>query len=168
MVAANDNRAPRPLTGRTVLICLIGFFAVVFIANGIMISAAISTFGGVETASSYQAGLAFAREAAAAHAQDDLHWRVTAQVRHAPGATLVDIEARDSAGRPLAGLTATAQLAHPNDRRAFNLELTAEGKAVYPKLRASVMKVLNRFLRGFTPKEAQQLESFLQRMLENA
>jgi hypothetical protein len=29
------------------------------------------------------------------------------------------------------------------------------------------MKVLNRFLRGFTQKEARQLESFLQRMLEN-
>jgi len=60
------------------------------------------------------------------------------------------------------------RVAHPNDRRAFNLELTAEGKAVYPKLRASVMKVLNRFLGGFSQKEAQQLESFLQRMLENA
>jgi nitrogen fixation protein FixH len=129
MVAANDNRAPRPLTGRTVLICLIGFFAVVFIANGIMIGAAVSTFGGVETASSYQAGLAFAREAAAAHAQDELHWRVTAQVRLAPGVTLVDIEARDSAGRPLAGLTATAHLAHPNDRRSDQAVSLSEGAA---------------------------------------
>jgi DNA-binding MarR family transcriptional regulator len=60
------------------------------------------------------------------------------------------------------------RVAHPNDRRASNLELTAEGKAVFPKLQASGMKVLNRFLRGFTPKEARQLESFLQRMLENA
>src|ERR1700674_3202373 len=59
------------------------------------------------------------------------------------------------------------RVAHPNDRRASNLELTAEGKAVYPQLRASAMKVLNRFLRGFTQKEARQLESFLQRMLEN-
>jgi DNA-binding MarR family transcriptional regulator len=60
------------------------------------------------------------------------------------------------------------RVAHPNDLRTFNLELTAEGEAVYPKLRASVMKVLNRFLRGFTPKEAKQLEGFLLRMLENA
>src|ERR1041384_6344729 len=118
MVAADDNKTPRPLTGRTVLICLIGFFAVVFIANGIMIRAAVSTFGGVETASSYQAGLAFARESAAAHAQDELHWRVSAQVRRAADATLVEIDARDSAGRPLARLNATARLAHPNDERA--------------------------------------------------
>jgi len=118
MAAANDNKAPRPLTGRTVLICLIGFFAVVFVANGIMIRAAISTFGGVETASSYQAGLAFAREAAAAHAQDELRWQVSAQVRPGRDVTMVDVVARDSAGRPLSGLTATAHLAHPNDGRA--------------------------------------------------
>jgi len=129
MVAANDNRAPRPLTGRMVLICLIGFFAVVFIVNGIMIGAAVSTFGGVETASSYQAGLAFTREAAAAHAQDELHWRVTAHVRPTAGGTLVDIDVRDSAGRPLAGLTANAHLAHPNDRRLDQEVSLSEGAA---------------------------------------
>jgi DNA-binding MarR family transcriptional regulator len=59
------------------------------------------------------------------------------------------------------------RVAHPNDRRASNLELTAEGKAVIPKLRASGMNVVNRFLSGFTPKEAQQLEGLLLRMLEN-
>ena len=59
------------------------------------------------------------------------------------------------------------RVAHPNDRRRSNLELTAEGNAVYPKLRASAIKVLNRFLRGFTQKEARQLEGYLQRMLEN-
>jgi DNA-binding MarR family transcriptional regulator len=60
------------------------------------------------------------------------------------------------------------RVAHPNDRRASKLELTDEGKTVYPKLRASAMKVLNRLLSGFTQKEARQLERFLQRMLENA
>ena len=59
------------------------------------------------------------------------------------------------------------RVAHPNDRRASTLELTAEGKALYPKLQASVMDVINRFLRGFTQKEAQQLETFLLRMLAN-
>ena len=114
-----DKRAPaRPLTGRTVLFCLIAFFGVVAGVNAIMIRAAVSTFGGVETSSSYQAGLAFAREAAAAHAQDGLHWQVKAKVQPVAGKTLVEIDARDAAGRPLSGLTATAYLAHPNDRRA--------------------------------------------------
>ena len=59
------------------------------------------------------------------------------------------------------------RVANPNDRRASNLELTDEGNAVYPKLQASAMKVLNRFLSGFTQKESRQLESFLLRMLKN-
>ena len=60
------------------------------------------------------------------------------------------------------------RVAHPNDRRTSNLELTPEGKAVYPKLRASAMKVLNRFLDGFSQQEARELEDFLLRMLANA
>ena len=57
---------------------------------------------------------------------------------------------------------------NPEDRRAFQLELTDEGRAVVPKLRAAGMKVLNRMLDGFTPLEVQQFEGFLLRMLQNA
>jgi DNA-binding MarR family transcriptional regulator len=57
---------------------------------------------------------------------------------------------------------------NPEDRRAFQLELTDEGKAVVPKLRVAGMKVLNRMLDGFSAREAKQLESFLLRMLGNA
>jgi nitrogen fixation protein FixH len=108
----------KPLTGRFVLVCLIAFFAVISLANGIMIRAAVTTFGGVETASSYQAGLAYGREAAAAQAQSALHWQVKAAVRPSAGKTLVDIDARDADGAPLSGLRATALLSHPTDRRA--------------------------------------------------
>ena len=55
-----------------------------------------------------------------------------------------------------------------DDRRTTKLELTEEGKALYPKMRASAMAVVNGLLRGFTKTEARQLESFLKRMLENA
>jgi DNA-binding MarR family transcriptional regulator len=55
----------------------------------------------------------------------------------------------------------------PDDRRVVNLALTEEGKAVYPKLVARAAAATNRRLRGFTKAEAQQLESFLQRMLLN-
>ena len=112
-----DKRV-RPVTGRMVLICLVAFFAVVSLANAVMIRAAVTTFGGVETASSYQAGLAFGREAAAARAQDERHWQVKAKVLPGNGATTVEIDARDAEGRPLAGLEASARFAHPTDRRA--------------------------------------------------
>jgi DNA-binding MarR family transcriptional regulator len=52
-----------------------------------------------------------------------------------------------------------------DDRRKVDLELTAEGKAVRPKLIAAVVKVLNHRLRGFSKAEAQQFTEFLRRML---
>jgi DNA-binding MarR family transcriptional regulator len=56
----------------------------------------------------------------------------------------------------------------PGDRRLVNLELTEKGSAALPRMRDVAMRVLNRFLQGFTKAEARQLESFLTRMLENA
>jgi DNA-binding MarR family transcriptional regulator len=56
----------------------------------------------------------------------------------------------------------------PQDRRLVYLELTEQGRAVYPRLREISMAVQNRFLRGFTRADARQLESMLERMLENA
>lgn len=55
-----------------------------------------------------------------------------------------------------------------DDRRLVNIELTEQGKEAFPKMRLCAMGVLNRFLRGFTQNEARQLESFLNRMLENS
>lgn len=55
----------------------------------------------------------------------------------------------------------------PDDRRKINLELTAEGKAVYPQLIESAVAVLNRYLRGFTRAEIEQLEAYLKKMLAN-
>jgi nitrogen fixation protein FixH len=114
--AANENR--RPLTGRTVLFSLIAFFGVVSLANAIMIRAAVTTFGGVETASSYQAGLRFSHENAAVRAQDALHWQVNASAHAAGERTVVEVSARDTNGGSIHGLTATAILSHPMDRRA--------------------------------------------------
>ena len=54
------------------------------------------------------------------------------------------------------------------DRRSIRLELTPNGREVYPKLLARVVEVLNHFLRGFTKAEAAQLTDFLKRMLANA
>ena len=55
----------------------------------------------------------------------------------------------------------------PNDRRLVNLELTEKGQTALPRMRGAAMRVVNRFLQGFTKAEARQLEGFLTRMLEN-
>jgi len=118
MAQAHQNAARRGLTGWTVLFWLVSFFAVVFVVNGIMIRAATSTFGGMETASSYQAGLAFGREVAAAQRQDALHWNVTARLdRAGTGTAGLTISALDRDGRSVSGIEAQARLIHPADAR---------------------------------------------------
>lgn len=109
---------PYEVTGRTVLIWLFGFFAAVFVVNGVMVKAAMSTFGGVETTSSYKAGLQFKQEIAAAEQQDARHWKIDGKLtRNGVGDAVIDFSARDAAGAPLTGLTAVARLAHPADER---------------------------------------------------
>lgn len=103
----------RPITGRTVLVCFVAFFGVVFTANFFLVRAAVTSFGGVETESAYQAGLAFRQESEAAAAQDARHWKVDAHV--APGR--LDVSARDAAGTPITDVVLTARLQHPTDRR---------------------------------------------------
>jgi nitrogen fixation protein FixH len=108
----------RELTGRMVLLCLVAFFGVVGAANAVLVGAALSTFGGLETASSYQAGLSFAREVAAAQEQQARHWHVNAKLNSdAGGATQVELSARDASDRPLTGIAAAVSLTHPTYRR---------------------------------------------------
>jgi nitrogen fixation protein FixH len=114
-----------------VLICFVAFFAVVAGVNAIMIRAAVSTFGGVDTANAYQAGLAFAHEIAAVEAQDARHWDVRAHVATEAGTTTLEVVAVDAAGVPLRDLEATAFLVHPTDKRADHvvaLDETAPGR----------------------------------------
>jgi len=114
---ANAKR-PRELTGRAVLVWLVSFFAVVFAVNAIMVKAATSTFGGVETESSYKAGQMFEQEVARAEKQDAQHWQVAGTLtRDKAGEAVLDITARDERGAPITGLSAKAQLAHPADER---------------------------------------------------
>jgi len=54
------------------------------------------------------------------------------------------------------------------DRRVVHLELTTAGGALWPMINPRVVKVLNRFLKGFQHKELETLKILLRRMLANA
>jgi nitrogen fixation protein FixH len=113
-----QNRKPREVTGGVVLLWLVAFFGVVFVVNGIMVKAATSTFGGVETSSSYKAGQMFEQEVAKAERQDERRWQIDGRLtRDRAGDAVLDITARDDKGAALTGLTARARLAHPADER---------------------------------------------------
>ena len=99
--------------------------------NGVLVQAATSTFRGLETGSSYQAGLVFKQQVESAERQDALHWQVDGKLtRDKAGEAILDISARDGQGALLNGLTATAVLAHPADTRLdrpISMNLTGPG-----------------------------------------
>ncbi len=105
---------PRELTGRAVLFWILGFFGFVFAVNGVMIKLATSTFAGLETGSSYKAGLQFRQEMESAQRQATLHWEVDGHLaRDAAGRAVLDVSVRDDKGLAVAGLSGVARLAHP-------------------------------------------------------
>ncbi|MBA4790556.1 MAG: FixH family protein [Rhizobiales bacterium] len=124
---------PREITGRLVLVCLLSFFATIIAVNVVMARFAVTTFGGVETASSYKAGLAFKGEEQAAERQAERHWKVVAEFQDLGGeGRVLAVVVRDGAGNPLTGLSATARLAHPTDaRRDVATELRDLGTGRY-------------------------------------
>jgi nitrogen fixation protein FixH len=115
---SNALRRSQPkLTGRRVLAMLVGFFGVVMVVNFAMMKAAISTFGGVDTQSSYEAGLAFEGEAARAQAQRQRDWQVSEHLAPDGLAQTLTVVIADGAGRQVSGMDVTARLAHPVDER---------------------------------------------------
>src|ERR1700674_4514014 len=97
--------SPKPLTGRKVLFMLVAFFGVVFGVNFLMMKLAIDTLPGTEVDSAYSASMAYENEIGAAHDQTARTGRGDAHIQRAPdgGATL-EVEARDSGGKPMSGL----------------------------------------------------------------
>ncbi|MEI9806172.1 MAG: FixH family protein [Pseudolabrys sp.] len=126
-------RKPKELTGRAVLLWLVGFFAVVFAVNGVLVQAATSTFGGMETSSSYKAGLIFEAEISSAEQQEARHWQVDGKLkRDKAGEAVLDISARDAQSAVLSGLTAEARLAHPaNATLDQTIAMTPSGAGVF-------------------------------------
>ena len=128
-----SSASPKPLTGRKVLAMLIAFFGVVIAVNVTMMKLAILTLPGTEVDSAYTASLGYEKEIIAAHDQDARHWQVDARVRRGTdgGATL-EVEARDSGGKPMTGLKFQGRFERPTDKRAdLPVDLAEVGIGVY-------------------------------------
>jgi nitrogen fixation protein FixH len=130
---AKPITAPRPLTGRVVLISLVAFFAVVIGVNLLMAKLAIDTLPGTEVDSAYSASLAYENEIAAAHDQNMRNWKVDAHVeRGADGVATVQLAAHDSSGAAMSGLKFSGRFERPTDRRADQSVTLAEvGSGIY-------------------------------------
>ena len=109
-----------------ILLTLLAFFGVVFAVNGVLIHEALSTFGGVDTESAYQAGRMFEQDVAMAKAQDARQWHVDAKMTPSPDGARLDVTARDATGAPLRGIDASAVFQRPTDRRLDRPVVVAE------------------------------------------
>jgi DNA-binding MarR family transcriptional regulator len=86
---------------------------------------------------------------------------VCSVLAHDPGAMTRKIDALEKRGL-------VRRVRSEEDRRAIKLELTPEGKTLFPKALSAAVGVVNRFLDGFSKAEARELEDMLKRMLANA
>lgn len=134
MSTTTAGRSPRIITGRTVLIYLVTFFGIIFAMNFFMIRVAISSFSGLETESSYKAGIIFKNDVAAAQAQNALHWAVEANIQRNDNSRIV-ISVRDANAQAISGLVAEVRLAHPTDkRRDVTIEFVETSAGQYESL----------------------------------
>ncbi|QAU48327.1 FixH family protein [Bradyrhizobium guangzhouense] len=125
--------ATKPLTGTKVFLMLVAFFGVVIGVNVTMMKLAIATLPGTDVDSPYAAGLAYEREITAAQDQTARKWQVNAHIeRRADGNAVLQVEARDAAGRPLSGLKFGGRLERPTDKRAdLAVDLAEAGIGIY-------------------------------------
>src|SRR5690348_16698865 len=86
---------------------------------------------------------------------------VCSVIAHDPGAMTRKIDALEARGL-------VRRVRSAEDRRAIKLELTAEGRKLYPKAVSAAVGMVNEMLHGFTKAEVRQLEDLLKRILANA
>lgn len=138
MTATSGSSSPgsdsgKILTGKRVLLYLLLFFGATFAVNGYMMKRAIETLPGVAVDSPYEAGQRYNKEIAAAAAQASRSWKVDARVERDPdGRARLQVNARDSESKSLAGLAFTARLEWPADkRRDIPVRLTEREAGIY-------------------------------------
>jgi nitrogen fixation protein FixH len=130
---AMSQTEPSRVTGRKVLLWLVGSFVVVGLVNGLMAYFAISTFTGQTDSHPYAQGLGFNKTLAAVAAQHALGWDVDGTIVD-KGGRKVSITAtyRDRDGQPIDGLAVRAHFARSTHAgEDFDASLTAQGHGVY-------------------------------------
>lgn len=120
------------VTGRKVLAWIIAFFGVVFVANGVFLWLALTSFSGIEATSAYKAGLGFEQERAAAAEQNDRGWQVSADIARSGTGADIRIHARDKDGAPIRDVMFLATFKRPaQDREDHALALSQVEPGVY-------------------------------------
>lgn len=105
----------KPLTGRSVLIATLSFFAVILIANGIFLTLAISTNTGVVANEPYRKGLKYNERIDADQQQKSLEWTSDISIDENDRKLVALLSDRE--GKAVSGLSARAEVARAATNR---------------------------------------------------
>jgi nitrogen fixation protein FixH len=103
------------IQGRHVLIGMIAFFGLIFLANGIFLYYALTTFGGGDTSNPYRKGLHYNDTLAEAARDAERGW--SAELAYDAAAGRLTFNLRDKSGEPVAGLHIAANVGRPTTDR---------------------------------------------------
>jgi nitrogen fixation protein FixH len=121
--------AVKEITGRHVLIGLLGFFGIMLLANGVFVYFALSTFNGLENPNAYRDGLHYNQRIAAAEKQAALGWSHRLALNEAGR---LELTIRDREGGAVFGLAVTGEIRRPvGDGPAHSLALNEIGDGLY-------------------------------------
>ena len=99
------------VSGRFVLFSLLGFFLVVFIANGIFITLAVKSFPGEQEKKSYLQGLAYNDTLEARAEQEALGWTAElTELRREGDRAEIELTFKSASGEPISALALKGML----------------------------------------------------------
>lgn len=94
----------------------VGGFAVILLANGIMVFSALSSWNGVSTNDPYRRGLGFNKELAARQRTRDLAWQIAAKITKSGERNILTLSLRDKNGRPIPSASVKANFRRPIEK----------------------------------------------------
>lgn len=114
MRADSDLKSTQRPAGRWIPWVFVGLFGVVLVANGTMITVAITTFTGMETVSAYKKGIDYNKRLEAAAKQEALGWQAALDAEAGDAGQMVMIFALDDRdGAPVAAADVLAKVDRP-------------------------------------------------------
>lgn len=134
MMTASGKTQGKELTGRSVLMMFVGFFAVVFVANGIFLYTALSTRSGMVANEPYRKGLKYNERIAADQRQSELGWTsdIALSGDDKTGVPKVlAVSLTTSTGVPVTGMAVSGKVGRPatdRDDRDIQFAETAPGR----------------------------------------
>lgn len=106
----------RELTGRTVLLYLVAFFAVILAVNVYFMAVAVNTFRGEDDLKPYQEGIEYNQTLARRAAQEKLGWKARFDVARIDSQNVhVDVLLTRADGSPETKAALTGEFRHPSD-----------------------------------------------------